>query len=244
MKRFTIGILLCFLAQASIPSLAEEMIATRYGKVVAVSKDEKTAIRYRDKVILKLDVESAQLHRITSDSGHEYVIVDAWHPGLNCHHFFRLVDLSPDGAVAVSKEFGECTELVGAGFSEGIPVVHLENPFIEGNSYGAVSYAWKRGVIGDIFTWADECRFLDFAAKTSAKRVPAADSMKQVAGAGRLQFFSAPDLQCAKQGLFVVAGDRVSATLDNEDFALVTYTHPTTGKRHEGWVASKRLTAD
>lgn len=247
-KIFTHGrdlaVLLVLLVLTGRPARAadSEQLVTRYGKLDAVSKDETTSVRYQGRVIAKLEAEYVIFGRITSDAQHEFVIVSAWHPGLNCHYFFHLVDLAPDGSAVVSKDFGECNELVGAGFLAGSPIVHLKSPFVEGNPIEATSYVWKNGAIRKAFSSTDQCLSLDYAVKTSAKRVTG-EVERQVTGGPRLQFFSAPDETCAKKGVFVIAGDRVTASLTYEDYVHVTYTHPKTGLRHDGWVSSGRLAA-
>lgn len=84
----------------------------------------------------------------------------------------------------------------------------------------------------------DTCKSLAAVARTSALEV---EAKRRVAGAGRLQFYSAPSQACAIKGLFVVAGDMLDAHLTLEDFVFVTYTNPKTGKKVDGWIDGRRL---
>ena len=62
-----------------------------------------------------------------------------------------------------------------------------------------------------------------------------------VTGAGRLQFYSAPNLACAMNGIFVIPKDELIAYAQTVDgWASVTYT-PRTGDAVSGWVRSARL---
>jgi hypothetical protein len=63
-----------------------------------------------------------------------------------------------------------------------------------------------------------------------------------VVGAGRLQFYSAPNLNCAMTGVFVIPKDALIAyaQLDN-GWSSVMYSNPTTGDNVMGWVRSSRL---
>ncbi|MEW6767839.1 MAG: hypothetical protein AB1342_07390 [Pseudomonadota bacterium] len=63
-----------------------------------------------------------------------------------------------------------------------------------------------------------------------------------VTGAGRLQFYSAPDMACAMQGVFIIPKDQVIAYADTDDgWTSVMYTNPRTNNVVQGWVRSARL---
>jgi hypothetical protein len=63
-----------------------------------------------------------------------------------------------------------------------------------------------------------------------------------VIGAGRLQFFSAPDPRCPIRGVFVVPGDRLIAYAQSKTgWSSVMYSNPKTGNTVSGWVRSSRL---
>ena len=63
-----------------------------------------------------------------------------------------------------------------------------------------------------------------------------------VTGAGRLQFYSAPDLACAMNGIFVIPMDELIAYAETRDgWSSVMYTNPRTGNAVSGWVRSARL---
>jgi hypothetical protein len=63
-----------------------------------------------------------------------------------------------------------------------------------------------------------------------------------VTGAGRLQFYSAPNARCAMPGVFVIPSDRLIAyALSDNGWSSVTYSNPRTGNVASGWVRSERL---
>jgi hypothetical protein len=63
-----------------------------------------------------------------------------------------------------------------------------------------------------------------------------------VTGAGRLQFYSAPDARCPTPGVFVIPGDRLIAyAVADNGWSSVTYSNPRTGNVASGWVRSERL---
>ena len=62
-----------------------------------------------------------------------------------------------------------------------------------------------------------------------------------VIGTGRLQFYSAPNTGCAKQGVFVIPKDTLIAYAQSGGWWSVTYANPKTGDTVSGWVKSSRL---
>lgn len=65
-----------------------------------------------------------------------------------------------------------------------------------------------------------------------------------VIGAGRLQFYSAPDPGCAMKGVFVIPKDALIAYAETDDgWSSVMYTNPRTNDVVSGWVKSARLKA-
>lgn len=240
-RKIVSGIL--FLATLSGTALAIgfQHLETRYGKIDAVNSPAKVSISYRDKIILTTEADGASLSRITSDTANEYVIVNFSHGGLNCRGFFQLIELSPSGIVKISQEFGECHELGGAGFVSANPVVHLRQA-IDGKPVEMISFLWRDGAINKIFESTDSCRSLGFSATTVSRKLNP-NMEKQVGGAGRLQFYSAPSETCAKNGVFILPGERLTSSLKFEDFVYVTYINPKTAKQAEGWVHADRLSS-
>ena len=63
-----------------------------------------------------------------------------------------------------------------------------------------------------------------------------------VIGAGRLQFYSAPNPKCAMPGVFVIPKDELIAYAQSQDgWSSVMYSNPGTGNDVSGWVRSSRL---
>ena len=63
-----------------------------------------------------------------------------------------------------------------------------------------------------------------------------------VVGAGRLQFYSAPNLHCPMDGVFVIAKDELIAYAQTKDgWSSVMYVNPRTGNDVSGWVRTERL---
>jgi len=63
-----------------------------------------------------------------------------------------------------------------------------------------------------------------------------------VVGTGRLQFYSAPNLNCAMTGVFVIPKDALIAYAQSDNgWSSVMYSNPRTGDTVMGWVRSSRL---
>jgi hypothetical protein len=65
-----------------------------------------------------------------------------------------------------------------------------------------------------------------------------------VIGLGRLQFYSAPNLNCMMPGVFVIPKDELIAyAQSNDGWSSVMYSNPGNGNHVLGWVKSSRLKA-
>jgi hypothetical protein len=87
---------------------------------------------------------------------------------------------------------------------------------------------------------AEDCK----EPKTGTKDVPifSPPLANVVTGAGRLQFYSAPNERCTMSGVFVIPKDELVAYAETDDGWLqVMYMNPPTGNIVSGWVRSARL---
>jgi hypothetical protein len=63
-----------------------------------------------------------------------------------------------------------------------------------------------------------------------------------VIGTGRLQFYSAPGVDCAMKGVFVVPGDNLISYAQTDDgWVSVMYVSPKSADTVTGWVRGNRL---
>ena len=63
-----------------------------------------------------------------------------------------------------------------------------------------------------------------------------------VTGAGRLQFYSAPNERCTMSGVFVIPKDELVAYAETDNgWSQMMYMNPRTGNMVSGWVRSARL---
>jgi hypothetical protein len=82
--------------------------------------------------------------------------------------------------------------------------------------------------------------------ETGTKNIPAFSPPlgEVVIGAGRLQFYSAPNAGCAMAGVFLIPKDELIAYAESNDgWSSVMYSNPRNGNNVSGWVKSSRLKA-
>jgi hypothetical protein len=82
--------------------------------------------------------------------------------------------------------------------------------------------------------------------ESGTKNIPAFSPplSEVVVGVGRLQFYSAPNSNCAMPGVFVVPRDELIAYAESNDgWSSVMYSNPGNGNNVSGWVKSSRLKA-
>ena len=90
----------------------------------------------------------------------------------------------------------------------------------------------------------EACRGAEAAAAKGRQAPAGGPGRRVVTGAGRLQFYAAPDMACRQPGVFILAGEAVEAIEQFGAFTTVRYINPRTGTQARGWVASDRLAAD
>jgi hypothetical protein len=90
-------------------------------------------------------------------------------------------------------------------------------------------------------TWAADCAALSKEAEAAGTQIPAYMSGRNVTGSGRLQFYSAPSLDCKLAGTFILSGESVDAYTEQGGFTFVYYLNPRNGSDAMGWVQSARL---
>ncbi len=103
---------------------------------------------------------------------------------------------------------------------------------------GAICGAALLGICG--IALADDCKEPAEGSKNVPMFSPPIAAV--VIGAGRLQFYSAPNLHCVMNGVVVIPKDELVAYAATDDgWWSVMYINPRTGNAVSGWVRSDRL---
>ncbi|MCX4163048.1 MULTISPECIES: hypothetical protein [Paraburkholderia] len=88
------------------------------------------------------------------------------------------------------------------------------------------------------------CEKLSGFASKKGVLIPGNEAGRLVTGAGRLQFYSAPDVSCRMSGVFILEGETVDAYSEYGNFTAVGYLNAKSNGPVTGWVRSDRLKPD
>ena len=118
----------CLVLSTSYVLVETASVKTRYGVIHARPQQdaERSEIWFGGKAIANLNGD-VSLYRLSVGGDGEYVLSDAFVPGLNCHHEFTLFEISSPSKVIASKNIGECKELFGARRSGNKVIVQLRD---------------------------------------------------------------------------------------------------------------------
>ena len=99
-----------------------EKISSRYGEISSVPDARSTdtfVISLDAKPLSILSASGISFFRVAPVGDVDYIIVELWQPGLNCHYSYVLISVQPTRNSEVSPVFGQCTELHGASHLKG-----------------------------------------------------------------------------------------------------------------------------
>lgn len=123
---------------------AADTLHSRYGLISAqASSESKSYSIYLDgRRVADAKAEDIRLYRITPHGPSEYVVVEAWRPGLYCQYRYFILTIRKDLSVQRSPSFGECQRLESATYRRDGAVVVLSS---SGLSPKTESFVWQRG---------------------------------------------------------------------------------------------------
>jgi hypothetical protein len=237
----TLPSLLAFMmamACASLHADERSSVATRYGAVSAIpASEQRSALLFKGKPVARMDGD-ASLSKLALRGERDYVLADASLPGLNCRHVYVLLEVGAEGGPAVSAPFGNCLTLFGARLQDGDAVVQLAEALDPSRVH---EFAFAGGRLKELDGVLDACEASVRAAASTAVALTPDEANKTVAGAGRAYFHSAPLESCRTPKVFLVPGDRVSASRETGAFVEILYRNPKSGQVFKGWIRRDRL---
>lgn len=107
---------------AAAVSPETEKISSRYGEISAVPDAQSRdtfVISLDSKPLAILSASGIAFFRVAPRGDVDYIIVEIWQPGLNCHYSYVLISVQPTHNSEVSPVFGQCTELNGVSHLKG-----------------------------------------------------------------------------------------------------------------------------
>jgi hypothetical protein len=220
----------------------EHSVATRYGPVSVIpASEERSALLVKGKPVARMKGD-ASLHKLAIRSDKDYVLADAESPGLNCRHEFMLLEIGGEGAPALSSPFGNCMTLIGARLQDGKAVVQLaEAAGADLASAPVHEFVFADGRMQELPKVLGYCEASALAAASTAVALIPDEANKTVAGAGRAYFHTAPVEECRTPKVFLVPGDKVSASRETDAFVEIEYRNPKSGQVFKGWIRRDRL---
>jgi hypothetical protein len=228
-------------ACAGLHAQDRSSVTTRHGAVSVIpASEERSAILFKGKPVARMNGD-ASLHKLTVRSDKEYVLADAEFSGLNCRHEFVLLEIGADGQPAVSAPFGKCMSLFGARLEEGKAVVQLGEGPLGQVPERVYEFVFADGRIRESKTVLGYCEAGVLAAASEAVTVTPDLSGKTVGGTGRAWFHTAPLEECRTPKVFLVPGDKVSASRETGAFVEIEYRNPKSGQVFKGWLRRDRL---
>jgi len=185
---------------------------------------------------------AAGLSRLALRVERDYVLAEAGLPGPDCRHEFVLLEVGAEGVPAVSAPFGLCMSLFGARLQDGNAVVQLAEAVAGAQGSPRIhEFAVAGGQLRELPGVLDQCEASVRAAAGTAVALTPDEANKTVAGAGRAYFHAAPLESCRTPKVFLVPGDRVSASRETGAFVEIAYRNPKSGQVFKGWIRRDRL---
>jgi hypothetical protein len=141
-KRMTALLFLAVFATQAYPA---ERLHTRYGQLVALpipGKTSRFSIQLRGKEIVDVKADDVKLYRVTPRGKVEYVVIEAWNPGLYCHYHYLIVEIASGKATQHSRPFGDCYQLRSASYVPNAVQVELTST---GPLPGKATFFWTNG---------------------------------------------------------------------------------------------------
>lgn len=111
-------------------SFAADLV-TRFGKVTSTDSDKEgnSHVSFDGRPVISFEADAVSLYRVSvASGGMEYVILEKWVPGLNCHNEYLVLSIKEDRTFKLTPSFGECMKLEGAAFVKGVASIKLRTP--------------------------------------------------------------------------------------------------------------------
>lgn len=106
----------------------QERLASRFGALELKQMDEDThqyRLFFKGKEILQLEGYPVDVLNVLHGADRDYVVVTKYSGGIACPVVVIIVELSKSGPLAISEEFGSCSDLIKARVVKGRVIVEM-----------------------------------------------------------------------------------------------------------------------
>ena len=104
------------------------------------------------KEILQLKGYLVEVLSVLHGTGRDYVIVTKYSGGIACPVVVVIVELSESGPLAISKEFGSCSDLIKAKLVKGRVIIETPT-YTSHPEYFSKKELRKRNSTTEVYTW-------------------------------------------------------------------------------------------
>jgi hypothetical protein len=151
--KLIILILLFLLLPAS--TYSQKRLVSRFGALdlkIAGEDSQQYRLLFNGKEILQLEGYSVKLLSVLRGDGRDYVIVTKYSGGIACPVVIIVVELSKSGPLAISEEFGSCSDLIKAKLVAGRAIIEMPT-YTPHPEYFSKQELRKRNSTKEVYTW-------------------------------------------------------------------------------------------
>jgi hypothetical protein len=134
---------------------SQKRLASRFG-VLALKKADEDSYQYRllfnGKEILQLEGHSVEILSVLRGAGRDYVIVTEYSGGIACPVVIIIVEVTKSGPLAISEEFGSCSDLIKAKLVKGRVIIEMPM-YTPHPEYFSKKELRKRNSMKEVYTW-------------------------------------------------------------------------------------------
>ena len=146
-------VLLLLLLPAS--NFSQERLASRFGALELKQTHEDTheyRLLFSGKEILQLEGYPVKVLSVLYGIERDYVVVTKYSGGIACPVVVVIVELSKSGPLAISEEFGSCSDLIKARVVRGRVIVEMPT-YTPHPEYFSKKELRKRNSTKQVYTW-------------------------------------------------------------------------------------------
>lgn len=138
-------------------STYSQQLRSRFGALELKAKEESNEPRaywllLNGKEILQFKGYPVEILSVLHGTGRDYVIVTKYSGGIACPVVVVVVELSKSGPLAVSEEFGSCSDLIKAKLVKGRVIIEMST-YTPHPEYFSKTELRERNSTNEVYTW-------------------------------------------------------------------------------------------
>jgi len=139
------------------PTYSQRQPASRFGALELKEDQASNSHRlyrllFNGKEILQLEGYRVEILRVLRGDGRDYLIVTKHSGGIACPVVIVVVEVEKSGPLAISEEFGSCSDLIKAKLINGRVIIETPT-YTPHPEYFSTRELRKRNSTTEVFTW-------------------------------------------------------------------------------------------